>query len=438
MFKITACVKPSVFLKKLIALNILNLSFFCMLAQAQMTIDISGVGGQRYPISIAAFGNELNAAQPISQIIKNDLERSGKFIQVDPGINIASENEAIDFAPIAERGANALVAGQAILQPSGEFELRFRLYDVATQQSLGGLVLTGLIDDQRMIAHKAADFIYEKITQIPGAFATKIAYVNQVNRNSSQIRIADSDGANERVVVTSKSPIISLRWSPKGQHIAYVTLLERPIVNILDLTTGTSKIVSNLPGNNSSPTWAPDGQKLLLSLSLFNGLSQIASTNIYGSAPVRLSHSKSIDTESCYSPDGTSIFFTSDRSGGSQIFQMSAQGEQNSEARRISFEGRNNTSPALSADGKWLAYVGRNGNEFNLQLQNLATGQVQTLAQGQLITSPSFAPNSQTILYSKREQNRSMLAIVPIEGGVSNVLPVSSRNAVEPAWGPFH
>ena len=46
-----------------------------------------------------------------------------------------------------------------------------------------------------------------------------------------------------------------------------------------------------------------------------------------GSGLRRLTQGSSIDTEPCFSPDGQSIYFTSDRGGQPQIYKMSAQGE---------------------------------------------------------------------------------------------------------------
>ena len=50
-----------------------------LLAHAQFRVDVSGVGMQQIPIALAAFKDEPKSPQPISQIIRADLERSGLF-----------------------------------------------------------------------------------------------------------------------------------------------------------------------------------------------------------------------------------------------------------------------------------------------------------------------------------------------------------------------
>ena len=69
---------------------------------------------------------------------------------------------------------------------------------------------------------------------------------------------------------------------------------------------------------------------------------------------------RGIDTEPRFSPDGQSIYFTSDRGGTPQIYRMPASG---GEPQRVTFEGSYNVSPRISPDGKTLAYITRNDGQ---------------------------------------------------------------------------
>ena len=48
-------------------------------ARAQFRVEIAGIGATQLPISLLRFRGEDKAPQPISQIIRADLERSGRF-----------------------------------------------------------------------------------------------------------------------------------------------------------------------------------------------------------------------------------------------------------------------------------------------------------------------------------------------------------------------
>ena len=71
-------------------------------AQAQLHVDISGVGANQIPIAIASFADETLAPAQVSAIIKADLARSGFFKVIDTG-GVMSETSAVN-CPTGERG----------------------------------------------------------------------------------------------------------------------------------------------------------------------------------------------------------------------------------------------------------------------------------------------------------------------------------------------
>ena len=49
-------------------------------AQDSMTVTVVGESGaQRFPIAIADFGGDSSVSQVVTNVIRNDLERSGQF-----------------------------------------------------------------------------------------------------------------------------------------------------------------------------------------------------------------------------------------------------------------------------------------------------------------------------------------------------------------------
>jgi len=404
------------------------------LAQAQLSIEITGAGANRIPVAIADLLGDGAASRIITSTVRSDLERSGLFKLVDTTGAALDENSPVNHGEWKGKGADALAAGSIGRSPDGRMEARFRLYDTQKGVTLGGAAYVTSNEQLRAAGHRIADFIYEKLTGEKGVFSTRIAYVVK-SRGQFLLQIADADGQGAATALTSTEPIISPVWSPDGSKLAYVSFeKKKPIIYVHSLATGQRYIVANQKGSNSAPAWAPDGRKLAIVLSK-DGNSQIYTVNADGSGgPVRLTNSSGIDTEPRYSADGASIYFTSDRGGSPQIYRMSAAG---GDAQRVSFEGNYNVSPRPSADGKNLAFISRREGRFQLAVMDLASRQVQILTDSNKDESPSFAPNSRMILIATEIGGRGVLSAVSSDGRIKQRLTVAAGDVREPAWGPF-
>jgi TolB protein len=419
-------------MKKLLAVCLFS---FATSAAAQLSIEITGAGAQRIPIAVAPFAGEGALPQGISGIVRADLERSGLFRSLEvPVLNPPlTEASGVNYAEWRARLADALVLGSVAARPDGRFEVRFKLFDVVKSADLLGIAYTAGASESRLVAHRIADFIYEKLTGERGVFSTRIAYV--VKRGLKfELQIADADGAGEQTLLVSFEPIISPAWSPDGKKLAYVSFQQKkPIVYVQDIALGKQSVVANFKGSNSAPAWAPDGTRLAVSLSRDGG-SQIFLVNADGSGVRRLAQSGGIDTEPIFSPDGQTIYFTSDRGGSPQIYRMPAGG---GEAQRVTFEGTYNVSPRISPDGKVLAFITRNSGKFQAASMDLATKQVQVLTDSDKDESPSFAPNGRMILLATVNAGRGVLFAVSSDGRIKQRLPYAGGDVREPAWGPF-
>jgi TolB protein len=405
------------------------------IAFAQMQIEITGVGQTQYPIAVTRFANESTLHDYVSEVVRTDLANNGNFANVERGETEIAENASPNFSMWSARRAQALAIGSITALPSGLYEVKYRLYDVAKNQSLGGTSITVDRGNFRKAGHAIADDIVQRLTGERGIFSTRLSYVVQ-NGSKYQLMISDSDGQNPRQALSSNEPIISPSWSPDGKRVAYVSFeSKKPVIYIHELATGKRIVLANEKGNNSAPSWSPDGTKLAVSLSRDNN-TQAYVINADGTNLHRVSRGSSIDTEPQFSADGKSIYFTSDRGGSPQIYRMSAEGEANGSAQRVTFKHAYATSPRISPDGKYLAYIARSGG-FRLQLMDLRTGEVRGLTQTNYDETPTFAANGKFLLYATRVDGRPVLAAVSVDGEVKQVLRIPGSVVREPAWGPF-
>ena len=406
---------------------------FAMTAHAQLSIEITGAGATRYPVAIPLLENEGSLPRSITDVVRGNLERSGLFALVDTGLLTFSESQQPDMLLLSARGAHAVLTGSVIPLDDGRVDVRVRLFDVQKNVELGAMALRTSPAQNRVAGHRIADFVYEKLTGLPGYFSTRIAYVVKSGPRF-ELQIADADGMNPQAALVSREPIISPAWAPDGQRLAYVSFeAQKPVIYVHDLPSGQRTVVANFRGSNSAPAWAPDGQRLAVTLTM-DGPSQIYIINADGSGLRRLTNSRSIDTEPFWSPDGQWVYFSSDRGGGAQIYRVPSGG---GNAERITFDGGYNVSPRISPDGRSMAFVTRTSRGFQVAIMDLQTRQSIVLTDSVRDESPSFAPNGRMILFASESAGRGVLSAVSSDGRIRQRLSIEAADVREPAWGPL-
>lgn len=421
-------------MRKLVTAFIFSLLTFNAFA---LEIEITEGAIGALPIAIVPFANTNPKFPPpydVSQIITNDLYRSGQFKPLAESDMLVkpSRGEQVDFRDWRVLNVENLVIGETSPNGPNGYLVKFRLYDVFRGEQIIAYSLPTTARDLRSTAHQIADLIYETLIGQKGAFDTRIAYITSV-RDSSKVRlkIADSDGYNPQVVVSSNEPIMSPAWSPDGRKLAYVSFEQgKPSIWVQYVFTGQREKVADFKGINGAPAWSPDGRQLAMTLSK-GGNPDIYIMDVARGGLRQLTDHWGIDTEASWSPDGQHIVFTSDRGGSPQIYRMPAGGGQ---AQRITFEGKYNARASYSPDGRYLTLVTEVDRAYRIGLLDLQRKHLSILSTGRLDESPSFAPNGSMIIYATRFGGRDVLAAVSTDGRIKQRLALQAGNVREPAW----
>ncbi len=409
-----------------------------------LRIDITGVGQTQMPIALAPFTSQKRSEEKFGQIvydvIQSDLRRTATFNllplpPLDPALDPNLELSNDFFDKWRNLGTHALLVGSVLeSEKKNRINVSFRLLDTLRSVDLGGLSLETINNpiEARTIAHRISDFIFESLTDEPGFFSTRLAYVVR-NKDKHLLIVSDSDGYNERPALESSKSLISLAWSPKGDQLAYVSFeTGKPVIFVHTLASGKRKIIANYKGSNSSPAWSPNGENLAFVLTK-DGSSQIYLSDKNGKSLKRITKIKAINTEPNFSHDGKHIFFTSDQGGSAQIYKMRADGR--GFPKRITFKRKFNARPVAGPNGDYLAYVTSVDGDFVIAILDLKKNEEVILSGGPKDDSPSFAPNGRWLIFSSRISGKEILSAVSVDGKVKTRITMESGNIRSPAWG---
>ena len=450
MMSVASSIRPVSRHARRLATVLLCVLFAVETAVAQLRIEITEGMVAPTPIAIADFtgadGRVNDEGREIASIISNDLLSSGLFEPIDSAAFIAPPGSPAmkpNFANWAPLGAKGLLVGSAILDGDGKLQVEFVLWDVVTERDLSSG--TGSADPNalRQLSHKIADLVYEEFTGDSGYFDTQIVYVAESGQQARRIKrlaIMDQDGHNHKYLTSGLDLVLTPRFSPTTQEIAYLNYFnEEPNVYIQDIRSGRSERLGSFPGMTFAPRFGPQGDKLIMSWAQ-DGLTDIYEMDLRTQDIRQLTKSSSIDTAPSYSPDGRRVVFESDRAGRQQLYVMDSDG---SGVQRISYgEGRYAT-PVWSPRGDIIAFTKMLRGTFYIGVMNVDGTGERLLADGFLVEGPTWAPNGRVLMYYKQQRfeadgggGETALYRVDITGFNERRI-ITPSDASDPAWSPL-
>jgi TolB protein len=408
-------------------------------------IDVNRARNAPIPIAIPGFAGDGSSAQvgaDIAGVIAANLTNCGLFRPIN-GAAVPPTGDVPNWSAWAGEGAQALVTGRIEGQGS-TVRVEFRLWDVLPQQQIQGTAYTTTGGNWRRIAHIISDVIYERLLGEKGYFDTRVAYIAGTGPRDHRVRrlaIMDQDGANQRFLTDGTWMVLTPRFHPTRDQIAFMSYAgNKPRVFLFDLDTGRQQALGEFGNMTFSPRFSPNGTSVIMAVSRGGG-SDIVSVSLGGGGSRQLTASGAIDVSPCYSPDGTQIVFNSDRGGDQQLYVMDAGG---GNVRRISYGNGRYATPVWSPRGDLIAYTRIGSNGFGIGVMHPDGSGERILSESFDVEGPTFCPNGRMLMFWRASPARdshgngygSRLVSIDITGFNERVI-ATSTDASDPAWSPL-
>lgn len=268
--------------------------------------------------------------------------------------------------------------------------------------------------------------------------------------------------------------------SPDGKRLAFVRRDQtgnlRVAVASLD-DPRSARFVSEDDGgvwDHEMPAWSPDGVFLC-----YAAVRDIWIVPAAGGRARRLTRDNEYDREPVFAPDGKSVYFSSTRAGTLAIWQVPLEGgpairvtngagpeghpRLSSDGKKLTYTTfardrdllilqrqtatshvirtvRDETLPALSADGRTLAYLTNKwGTATELWVQPIVQGEPIGTPQRLTdygVSQPTFSPDGRWIAFHRAWNGARDIWVIPSAGGTATRLTDDPAADIHPSWSP--
>lgn len=221
----------------------------------------------------------------------------------------------------------------------------------------------------------------------------KIAFTSRRNGGNIQIFVMGSDGQNP-IRLTNEVWDQDPDWSPDGQTIAFTGYRNVGLrgeawnkdIYVMDADGQNRKQLTRIAGNNSNPSWSPDGQRI--------------------------------------------AFVNSGWGWGAEIYVMDGNGEN---SKRLTQGAGSKRGPSWSPDGKSIAFLLNN----QVSVMDSDGKNPRKLTDGQIAKNPTWSPDSEMIAYESWRRNigTSEIHLMTADGKyIKKLSGMHERGDWDPDW----
>ena len=237
-----------------------------------------------------------------------------------------------------------------------------------------------------------------------------LAFTSTRSGQVSVWRMSRLGGSANVLVENADMPAIS----PDGTRIAFSRPIASGELRIWVAPLADPSRALRLTGDEDglwthlSPAWSPDGTTLC-----YSGHRDLWLVPAAGGKARRLTPDNAKDRDPVFAPDGTSVFFSSDRTAPNSVWRVRLDG---SAPERVTSGTGTAVHPSLSRDGERLVFSNL-AVDRHVGVLDRRTGSVCRIASSRTDETPTLAPDASAVAFVSNRGGKDDLWIETLESG---------------------
>ena len=451
-------------MKKILQIILINFLLLSLASAAEPVLKIGEAKGKKSNLAMTTLNiTGLSKNSKASKIATDIFETVKQDLDISTYFNVLSANSFLENTavlspkPISTDSLNGFkfttwktldvefLIRSTLSIVENEMTVESFLYNVNQEKLVIGKRYKGNLNQAVQIGHTFANDILETLTGRKGFYLSKIIATSD-KTGYKEVLTMNWDGSSLDYLTSDRSVAISPNWSPDGKSIIYsiytrkVGSAQQNLTMFLhDFNKGKRSIVSNRSGLNSGGSFSPDGKYIYLTISK-SGTPNIYKINLKGEeiSQITKGPAGAMNVEVAASPDGSRLAFSSDRGGSPMIYTMNSDG---SNVKRLTFQGKYNSTPSWSHDGKKIAFAGQIENYFDIFTMdadgsniNRVTTALKSNGKRASNEDPSFSQDGRFLVYTSNRTGKNQIYLNNIEGTNEHRVTNDSYNYFKPKW----
>ena len=270
---------------------------------------------------------------------------------------------------------------------------------------------------------------------------TTLAFVRPNAAGADRVWVASLPGANDARVLTGDGPEFGLwehrepAWSPDGRRICYRGQRDLFIIPVGGGQAGPPSRLTGDDARDEAPVWSRDGRLVYFS-SHRNNTTALWVVRASGGVATRVTNGVGPEEHPTLSDDGTTLVYSNALDDPDIVIHDRHAGEE------YSFGGsRDDQMPVFLPDLSGVVFLSNRSEGYRLWVQPIGAagvvGEPRLLTQQPgSVANPAVSPDGRWVAYYRVFEGQRDIWIAAVDGGPAQQFTDNPATDVHPAWSP--